>query len=124
MSDILQLHCDVLEWTITGTSATETNDRFIRALDIALREWRQRTALDTFEISETTPLVYAYEIKHTDLREVSGSIDFTGDPLNPLININCPDLWDIDELFREEVRDPIINVVANLGLTSLDVKFF
>ncbi len=80
--------------------------------------------MDTFEFAETAPLVFSYEFKHTDLREVIGAVDFSGNVDDPKVTISAPDLWEISEFLRIDMKIAIVNAVKNLGMTSLIVTFF
>lgn len=125
MSHRIELHDDILEWDMEvsgddiGADAPQ-----IRALDKALRMWRHVTDLDVVEFSTTAALVFTYEVKHKDTREVVGVWDFNGDLRNPTVTIDAPDPWKITELIREDVGDATIVAVAELGMSSMVVKFF
>ena len=125
MSHKIELHDAVLEWEIeVSKEDTGADDPAIRAMDKALRTWKDETDLDEVEFSTTAALVFTYEVKHKDTRVVVGVWDFTGDPKNPTVTIDAPDPWRITELFRSDVGEATIRAVILLGMSSMAVKFF
>ena len=125
MSHQIESRDTVLEWEIeVSEEDTEADAPQIRAMDKALRTWRDETDLDEVEFSTTAELVFTYEVKHKDGRVVVGVWDFTGDLNNPTVTIDAPDPWKITELIRLDVENATIEAVGELGMSSMVVKFF
>lgn len=123
MPDALKVHCLVLDYTIDA-AITPTNDNpVVKELDSELRRWGEATQLTSFEFRETAPLVFNYEIDHDDTRHIEGVFDFTANPLDPTITIDCPDPWALSEFLRARLRDAIIQAVVKFGMTDLEVTF-
>lgn len=124
MSHKIELHNSVLEWEIevseVGVAASASE---IRALDKALRRWKKATDLDTVEFSTTAELVFSYEVKLKDAREVVGVWDFSEDLKDPTVTIASPDRWRLTELIRPDMRNATADAVRELGMSSMVVTF-
>ena len=125
MSHQIESRDAVMEWEIEVSGEdTEADAPQIRAMDKALRTWKDATDLDVVEFSTTAELVFTYEVKHKDGRVVVGVWDFTGDLHNPTVTIDAPDPWKTTELIRLDVENATIGAVGELGMSSMVVKFF